>query len=340
MAKGQHLTRRTLLGMGVCGSLALLEGSLTGCARMGPRLAARRGDLPERWVRLLPRPWQLRWLDGPLQVQEASRAAQERPALVQLSDGWASALPAATWDPFGQTEILSGLDASAAAPSRLFGPREQAPLAFPWSCNPWVLVLRDRSDLARQPVLGWDLLLDPSLAGKVVLPSSPRVVMALVGEDPERLCRLRRQALAMDDRHGLNLLLSGPAQAAVLPRQQVVPLLRRDPRLTVLLPEQGAPTTWSLLLRPAGGTFSPPRDWLEAILQPPLLPRLLAAGWVPPLPRPLLAAALEGFPPSVARLLLPPEATLQRFTSLPPLKPQEQSRLQTLWNSSQPCERL
>ena len=338
MADGQ-LTRRSLLGMGLFGSLALLEAGLLGCARRGPRLAARRGDLPERWVRQLPREWGVRWLESPALVGEASQAPlAERPALVQLGDGWASDLPKDTWAPFGHGPLLSRLDPRAASPSRLFGAGAAVPVAFPWSCNPWVLVLRDRPDLAKQAPRGWDLLLDPSLAGKVVLPSSPRVVMALVQGDPQRLCRLRRQALAQDDRHGLQLLLSGPAQAAVLPRQQVVPLLRRDPRLAVVLPEQGAPQTWSMLLRPDGGEASPPAEWLEAILQPPLLPRILAAGWVPPLPTPVLAAALKGFPPAVAQLLLPPAAVLARCQDLPPLNPQERNRLQELWDSTQPCQ--
>jgi putative spermidine/putrescine transport system substrate-binding protein len=333
MAEGQ-LTRRSLLGMGVYGSLALL-----GCARQGPRLAAARGDLPERWLRQLPREWGIRWLEGPVQVQEACKAPlAERPALVQITDGWASDLPSATWAPFGHERILSRLDARAAAPSRLFGEGREGAVAFPWSCNPWVLVLRDRPDLAKQALRGWDLLLDPSLAGKVVLPSSPRVVMALVREEPQRLCRLRRHALALDDRHGLHLLLSGPAQAAVLPRQQAVPLLRRDPRLAVLLPDGGSPQAWSMLLRPKGGETTPPAAWLEAILQPPLLPRLLAAGWVPPLPAQELAEALKGFPPAVAQLLHPPAAVLERCQDLPPLEPQERNRLQELWNSTLPCQ--
>jgi hypothetical protein len=282
----------------------------------------------------------MRWLEDAARVQEECRAPLERrPALAQLSDGWASALPPQAWAPFGQRPLLGRLAASAAPVSRLFGGEAQPALAFPWSFNPWVLVLRGRSDLARRASLGWNLLLDASLTGKVVLPSSPRVVMALVREDRERLCQLRRQALAYDDRQGIQLLLSGPAEAAVLPRQQVVALLRRDPRLTVLLPAEGAPSAWSLLLRPAGSDVPPPAEWLEALLQPPLLPRVLAGGWVPPLPRPALAAALEGFPPSLAELLLPPEAVLKRCLDLPPLRPEQRGRLQELWNSTTPCQK-
>ncbi|MEB3260698.1 MAG: twin-arginine translocation pathway signal [Cyanobacteriota bacterium] len=335
MAEG-HLSRRTLLEIGVAGSLALL----TGCSRTGQRLAARRGDLPERWTRRLPSDWQVRWLEGAIKVREAMAAPSvTRPALVQLSDGWATDLPLSAWVPLNQPALLGRLAPVAGPVSRLFGGLEQPPLAFPWSVNPWVLVLRDRPVLAKQTSRGWDLLLDESLAGRVVLPSSPRVVMALVGDDPERLCRLRRQALAHDDRQGLQLLLNGPARAAVLPRQQVVPLLRRDPRLSVVLPDEGAPLAWSLLLRPAGNAMPPPEGWLEAVLQPPLLPRVLAAGWVPPLPRAALATALEGFPPALAQLLLPPEKVLARCRDLPPLSPDQRRRLQELWNGTTLCQR-
>lgn len=335
----ETLTRRSLLGIGVCGSLALVEPLLAGCTRQGPTLVAARGELPERWLRQLPRDWQLRLVEAATQVQTMAKAAGgERPALVSLGDGWATSLPTQTWAPFGHGEILDRLDARAASPSRLFGALGQPPLAFPWSANPWVLVLRGRPDLVKRESAGWDLLLDPTLKGKVVLPSSPRVVMSLVGEDPQRLRLLRRQALAQDDRHGLNLLLSGPAEAAVLPRPQVLPLLRRDPRLAVLLPSQGAPMAWSFLLRPAGALIPPPKDWMEALLSPPLLPRVLAAGWVPPVPRSSLQDALQGFSPAEARLLLPPEAVLQRCKDLPPLQPQARQRLQELWDHTAPDE--
>jgi putative spermidine/putrescine transport system substrate-binding protein len=334
MAEGQ-LSRRALLGMGVAGSLTLLAG----CSRKGALLAARRGDLPEGWLKRLPGDWRVRWLEGAARVQEACVAPlAQRPALAQLSDGWARALPLQTWDPFGHGPLLERLAPAAGPASRLFGEAAQPPLAFPWSVNPWVLVLRDRPDLARRAHLGWNLLLEASLTGKVVLPSSPRVVMALVGEDRTRLCQLRRQVLAHDDRNGIQLLLNGPAEAAVLPRQQVVPLLRRDPRLSAVLPEEGGPVAWSLLLRPAGTAPSPPEEWLEALLQPPLLARVLAAGWVPPLPRSALSAALEGFPPSLRGLLLPPEAVRSRWGDLPPLPPEEQRRLQELWNGSRDCQ--
>jgi hypothetical protein len=179
------------------------------------------------------------------------------------------------------------------------------------------------------------LLLDPSLAGAVVLPSSPRVVLDLVDGDVERLRRLRRQAVAFDDRDGLSLLLNGQAEAAVVPRQRVVSLLRRDPRLAVVLPEQGGPLGWNVLLSPAGAPEAP-IDWLAEALQPPLLPRLLAAGWVPPLPADELERALAPFPPELRQLLDPPIAVRARWRSLPPLPPADRLRFQAVWDGAAP----
>ena len=324
------LSRRTLLRLGAVSALTLLAG----CDRQQPLLLASRGDLPAAWVRRLPKPWRSQLLEDPAQV--LARAAAPLTGLLQLSDGWAGELSPGDLQPIGTPALIERLAPMAAPLARLHGPSGAGPLAFPWSYGPWVLVLRNRPDLARRRAEGWDLLLDPSLAGRLVLPSSPRVTIALVGEDPERLRRLRRSALAYDERYGLSLLLTGEAEAAVLPRQRVVGLLRRDPRLQVLLPEGGAPLSWNLLLRPAGPHPEPPLEWLGEALEPPLLPALLAGGWVPPLPREQLQRVLAQFPAAIAALLLPPQSVLERCISLPPLAAAERRRLQQLWDGAAP----
>lgn len=327
------LSRRQLLQLGGV-ALPLL---LSGCRQERHSLLATRRDLPALWSARLPRDWALHSLDDPAAVSDSVRgAASQRPALAQLWDGWATALPAGSLQPFGATTLLDRLSPLAGPASRLFAPAGATVLAFPWAVDPWVLLLRDRPDLARRRDEGWGLLLEPSLRRRLVLPSSPRLSLSLVQADPQRLRQLRRASLANDERDGLSLLLSGDAEAMVLPRRLAVPLLRSDPRLAVVLPQQGAPLGWNLLLRPAAATAEPPLDWLEAALQPPLLPRLLATGWVPPLPRPQLEAAAASLPASQRQLLLPPEAVLQRCWSLPPLTPDERRSLQQLWDEAAP----
>ncbi|MFM1811365.1 MAG: hypothetical protein RLZZ336_303 [Cyanobacteriota bacterium] len=328
------LSRRQLLAQGA----GLLPAALlAGCSRgSGPGLLTVSGDLPKAWLSTLPRPWSLQEVEATGQILAALNQGRPNTGLVQLSDGWASSLERRQLQPFGAPELLARLAPDAAAISRLFGPSDQAPLAFPWAVSPWVLALRNRADLLDQARQSWDVLLDPRLKGALVLPSSPRISIALMQANPGRLRRLRSNALAYDDANGLNLLLRGKASAAVLPQQRLIPLLRQDPRLQVVLPASGAPLSWQLLLRPARNQAALPLAWLQQVLEPPLLPRLLAAGWVPPLPRATLQANLQQLPPAVAALLLPPEAVQQRCWSLPPLSPQQRLAWQTLWDASAP----
>ena len=332
------LRRRQLLqlGLGASALLALPTG-LTGCrAARAHELLLVGGELPLAWLRQLPSAWRGRSLvDAATLVKQLQEPQPAAPAdLVSLGDGWATSLPASRWQPLQAPALLERLADWARPISRLFGPPEGPELAFPWAFSPWVLVLRNRPSRAARGGEGWELLLDPSLRGKLVLPSSPRLCIELMGRDFDRIQALRRQALAYDDRDGLNLLLSGEAEAAVAPLRRLIPLLRRDQRLQVVLPTGGAPLSWQLLLRPTGSAVPLPADWITAALEPPLLAALLQAGWVPPLPRAVLEPEVRRFPEPLASLLLPGQEVLDRCWSLPPLTTPQRLALQTVWDAS------
>ncbi|MCP9903177.1 twin-arginine translocation pathway signal [Cyanobium sp. BA5m-21] len=336
------LSRRRLLQLGVGAGAGLLAACRSA---PGPELLLAEADLPAAWLKQLPAPWRTRQVADAAAVQKVVRELGQRPApglvtpgLVALSDGWASGLSRQQLQSFEAPRLWARLAAFSAPVARLYGPVGEAQLAFPWAYSPWVIALRSRPDLAARRQEGWQLLLDPSLRGRLVLPSSPRISLEIMGGDFERLERLRAQALAYDDRDGLNLLLSGDAEAAVLPLQRLIPLLRRDQRLAVIWPDSGAPLSWQLLLRPAGAAQSapPPLEWLGAVLEQPQLEQLLARGLVPPLPQADLAPVARRFPESIAALLLPGDGLLQRCWSLPPLSVPQQLAQQNLWDAAAP----
>ena len=333
------LSRRRLLQLGVGAGAGLLAACRSAA---GPELLLAEADLPAAWLKQLPAPWRTRQVADAAAVQKAVRELGQRlaPGLVALSDGWASGLSRQQLQSFEAPRLWARLAAFSAPVARLYAPPAAGQLAFPWAYSPWVIALRSRPDLAARRQEGWQLLLDPSLRGRLVLPSSPRISLEIMGGDFERLERLRAQALAYDDRDGLNLLLSGDAEAAVLPLQRLIPLLRRDQRLAVIWPQSGAPLSWQLLLRSAAPKdlqpAPPPLEWLGAILEPPLLEALLAKGWVPPLPQAVLAPVARRFPASMAALLLPGDALLGRCWSLPPLSLPELLAQQNLWDAAAP----
>ena len=333
------LTRRQLLRHALVGSgvAALPAGLLSACSRAPrPTLLSVQGAMPQIWLKALPQPWQLQELARSEAIGSAISGVRPRLGLIQLSDGWATSLPRQRLQAFAAPQLLARLAAAAGPVSRLYGPPDATPLAFPWAFSPWVLALRNLPELVAAGQRGWDVLLDPLLRGRLVLPSSPRLSIELMQADPARLRQLRRQALAYDESQGLNLLLSGEARAAVLPLQRLIPLLRRDARLQVVLPASGAPLSWQLLLRPATSREPLPLDWLGQILEPPLLSRLLAGGWVPPLPPQELEPALQPLAAPIRALLRPSDAVLERCWSLPPLGERQRLAWQTLWDAAAP----
>ena len=351
-----------LLAMGAAlGGTSALGGCRTG-GSSGLLLSAR-GELPSAWLKALPDAWRARPLETPAAVVAAAQAAArdqpspEQALLLSLSDGWAVSLHAAarsavSLQPIEAAALLERLAPMAQAPSRLFQPEGSPALAYPWAFGTWLLLLRNRPDLRRRQAEGWSLLLDPSLRRRLVLPSSPRLVIELACRqlgiaadaaalaDPRlggQLRQLLAQAVALDERDGLNLLLAGDADAAVLPSHQVIPVLQSDPRLDALLPTSGSPLWWQLLLRPRSAsplTTEPPLplEWLRDGLELPLLDRLLAGGWVPPLPAAALTPALARWPERLRPLLLPPPAVLARCNNLDPWSPAEGQRWQRLWD--------
>ncbi len=339
-------TRRRLLALSAGSGLAFLAGCRP--ARRGT-LVCSAGSMPQSWTSKLPGSWGLRSVASPQAVLAASAGGDgdAGPAeLVMLGDGWATTTPADRFAPLGSSvqPLLDRLDPLAGPISRLLAPVGAPARAFPWSFGTWVLLVRRRPDLIAKAHEGWSLLLDPSLRGRLVLPSSPRVVISLLAgpaplSDPalaDRLRQLRRQALAFDDRDGLNLLLAADADAVVLPSQRAVSLLRRDPRLQAVLPAGGSPLIWNLLLRPAASTQLPPIDWLDKVLRSPLLARLLADGWVPPLPLSSLQPLLDQQPGPIRALLRPPQALLDRCYNLAPLPAAQRNEAQALWDGAAP----
>lgn len=331
-------TRRRLLSLSAGGALALLGSCSSG--RKGTVLHSA-GSLPGSWVSALPKDWQARVVAGPQQVLEASNAD-----LIQLNDGWATTTPAEAFAPLGPgiEPLLQTLDPFTAPISRLLAPAGGPVRAFPWAFGTWVLLVRERPDLQERAEEGWSVLLDPSLKGKLVLPSSPRVVISLLAGSgdwqapalAEQLRRLRGQALAFDDRDGLNLLLSGDAEAIVLPSQRALPLLRRDPRLQALQPQGATPLIWNLLLRPSGATMPLPLAWLARVLREPGLSQALNDGWVPPLPRARLEGAVARQPAALRGLLLPDQELLRQCHTLAPLNAAERASAQALWDGAAP----
>ena len=324
--------RQLLRFIGTAGLLGL-----SGCGRdlRSPLLFAQSGVLPKRLVAELPRPWEFRTATSADQWQGAEWSRFD---LLALTDGWLETLEVVPLQSIAVDPLTAQLGLKAQQFLSGLGPLRSKLL--PTGVSPWVMLLRRRATPKAAAERGWSLLLDSSLRGRVVLPDSPRLVMELSarlsGEKAAPLKDLRRQALTFDDRQGINWLLKGQADVVVLPLQRCLPLLRRDPRLSVVLPEQGAPLHWTVLVRPESTREPLPQDWILKAWQDPLRRRLLETGWRAPLAEAAFSADRGALPERWRSLVLPPEKVWSRCWSLKPLTPAMRADLLSRWQASAP----
>ena len=331
---GFALSRRSVLQLTAGAGLALLAGCRSGLKP--PKLLSARGTLPKAWQEQLPSPWISSWQELDEGESAAADTGQEGD-LLALSDGWLDQVPPDRLQSIQAPSLSDRLGPQARRFLAQLGD-DRSGQVLPVGVSPWVMLFRNGAEWAQAAQAGWEVLLQPSLTGKVVLPASPRWVMALADrlDGGSELGRLRRQLLTMDDRRATNWLLKGDARVVVLPLQRCMALLRRDPRLTAVLPESGAPLHWTLLVRPESTREPLPQMWVEQAWKAPLRQTLLRSGWRVPLKPVELKAERGALQAPWRDLLMPSEAIWQRCWSLPPLQEAQQIALQQRWRSSAP----
>ena len=318
--------RQLLLMLGASG-----VATLAGCRRSdaAPHLIAPRGALPKAWGAALPDPWQLSSATSVEQWEQMDRNGAD---LLAVSDGWLDAVSTVPLQPVAADPLIGELDGQALR--LMAGCGELRRQVLPIAVSPWVILLRRDPRVTADVAEGWQLLLDPSLKGRVVLPDSPRLVISLADQLSGELSlkALRRQVLTFDDRQATNWLLKGDARVAVLPLHRCAALLKRDPRFTAVLPSEGAPLHWIMLLRPQSTREPLPQAWVQEGWSGSLRRSLLQGGWRPPISSPLKQAV----PASMRSLLFPPAAVWERCWSLPPLKEGARAALLERWSRSAP----
>ena len=335
MLEQRQLGRRELLKLGLMAGLMGLASC--GRASAAPLLRATQETLPKKWRRSLPVPWSYKPIEVDAGSNPFTAALEQGNDLLALGDGWLTSLPEKTLQRIEAPGLQDRLDDQARAFEASLGPALQSRV-LPVGVSPWVLLFRQGDPWALQARSGWQVLLDPALKGRVVLPQSPRLVMSLAErmQVADGLRQLRAQAYTFDDRQGLNWLIQGKARVAVLPLQRCLPSLRRDPRLSVVLPNSGAPLNWTVLVRSALTREPLPQQWVEQSWQEPLLGQLLAGGWIPPLPRAELRLALRAIPKAYQSIVSPSKEVWSRCWSLPVLTAVQQIELDQRWSQSTP----
>ena len=320
--------------------LSFLAGllGLTGCGIESEKLIIRgsKGVLDNELLNQLPSSWQFKYLASELSLPADYFSLNElRTDLLVVEDGWLATLPLNELLPIEIDGFSLEFNNQARQFLKLDGDSSQTKV-LPLCTSPWVMLFRNGKPWIKQAIESWEVLLDPGLKGHVVFPNSPRLIMSLFDKIgySDYLEKIVHQARAFDDRNALNWVLSGKAKVAVLPLNRCIKSLFRDPRLSVAMPQMGAPLNWTLLTRPKSSRDGLPISWLKKSWTSPSMNKLISQGFIGPFAYSELLKVKKSIRNDLNPVLLPPVAVWENCWSLLPLSDLEQKDLANRWNAA------
>ena len=329
-----YLGRRDFIKYGLLSSLL----ALSGCSTSKQKLVLRGipNTFPSEFINSLSTAWEfLPIKDIELQKNPYSAAIQKKTDLLVLNDGWIHDLPFGSLQEIKETLIRD--DFSKQARSFLNGlGSDYKNRIFPLAVSPWVILFRNEESLALKNKNSWEVIFSSALTNQIVFPNSPYLLISIAKKIGfvNDFSKIKKQAKSFDDRYALNWVVSGRANAAVLPFSSCVDSLINDPRLSVLLPQEGSPLNWTVLASPGFSSEPFSSDWFDLLWGPTYLRRVIRKGFLPPTSFSDLRRKNINVSQRYESIFLPEESVWNKCWSLPLLSLEAKKDLALNWNNS------
>ena len=326
--------RREFIKYGLIYSLLLLSG----CSTSQKKLALRGvpHSFPDEFINSLSSGWEFSPIkDIALKKSPFSSTLQEKTDLLILNDGWISDLPSNSLQEIKADNIRKTFSKQAISFLDGLGEDYKKKL-LPLAVSPWVILFRNEDSLALENKNSWKVIFSSSLKNQIVFPHSPYLLISIAQKIDlvNDLSKIKSQAKSYDDRNALNWVVSGRANAAVLPLSSCVNALVEDPRLSVLLPQEGSPLNWTVLASPSLSTEPFPTDWFNSLWGATSFRRVISKGYLPPTSFPDLKRKNINVSKRYQSIFLPEESVWNKCWSLPLLSFEDKKDLALNWNNS------
>tara|TARA_B100000965_G_C19585962_1_gene755764 strand:+ start:1150 stop:2151 length:1002 start_codon:yes stop_codon:yes gene_type:complete len=330
----KNLARRDFIKYGLISSILILSG----CSTSENKLVLRgvSNSFPSEFIDSLSKPWEfLPIKDIELQKSPYYGALKEKTDLLVLNDGWITNLPFASLKKIEATSIRDQLSNHAKSFLEGLG-RDYKNRVLPLAASPWVILFRNEDSLALKNKNSWEVILSDKLSNQIVFPNSPYLLISICQKIGFRndFSKIKSQAKLFDDRNALNWVVSGRAKAAVLPLSSCVDNLIEDPRLSVLLPQEGSPLNWTVLASPSSSPEPFPSDWFDLLWGQTYVRRIIRKGYLPPTTFSSLRKKNLQIPQRYRSVFLPEATVWNKCWSLPILSFEDKKDLSLIWNNS------
>ena len=329
-----NLGRRDFIKYSLISSFFLLSG----CSTSHHKLALRGvpNSFPSEFINSLSSAWEFLPIeDFELLKNPYSSNLKEKTDLLVLNDGWISNLPFALIKEINATRFIDNFSNHAISFLEGLG-EDYKNRIFPLAVSPWVILLRNEESLDLKNKDSWEVIFSSALTNQIVFPNSPYLLISIAQKlgFSKNFSKIKRQAKLFDDRNALNWVVSGRANAAVLPLSSCVDSLIRDPRLSALLPQEGAPLNWTVLVSPELSQEPFSAKWFDLLWGPTYLRRVIRKGYLPPTNFAHLRSKNLNISSKYQSIFIPEERVWNKCWSLPLLSFDEKKDLSANWNNS------
>jgi len=326
--------RREFIKYGLISSLLLL----CGCSTSHKKLALRGvpHSFPDEFINSLSSGWEFSPIkDIELKKFSYNSTLQQKTDLLVLNDGWISGLAINLFQEIKADDIRNNFSKQTSFFLDGLGEDYKKKL-LPLAVSPWVILFRNEDSLALENKNSWKVIFSSSLKNQIVFPHSPYLLISIAQKIDlvNDLSKIKSQAKSYDDRNALNWVVSGRANAAVLPLSSCVNALVEDPRLSVLLPQEGSPLNWTVLASPSLSPEPFPTDWFNSLWGATSLRRVISKGYLPPTSFPDLKRKNINVSKRYQSIFLPEESVWNKCWSLPILTAEKKKDFALNWNNS------
>ncbi len=326
--------RREFIKYGLISSLFLLSG----CSTSQKKLAFRGfpNSFPSELVNSLSSSWEFFPIkDIELKSFSYNSIFQDKTDLLVLNDGWISDLPINLLQEIKADNIRNNFSKQTRSFLNGLGEDYEKKL-LPLAVSPWVILFRNEDSLALKNKNSWEVIFSNSLTNQIVFPNSPYLLISIAQKIDlvNDFSKIKSQAKSFDDRNALNWVASGRANAAVLPLSSCVDSLTEDPRLSVLLPQEGSPLNWTVLASPSQSSADFPTDLFSSLWGATYLSRVIRKGYLPTTNLSDLRRNNINVPNKYQSIFLPEESVWSKCWSLPMLSIERKKDLALNWNNS------
>ena len=328
------LRRREFIKYGLLSSLFFLSG----CSTSQKKLALRGlpNTFPSEFIESLSAEWEFFPIkDIDLKNFTYNNIFQNKTDLLVLNDGWISNLSINSLKEIKADKIRNKFNNQTRSFLNGLG-EDYKRKVLPIAVSPWVILFRNEDSLALKNKNSWEVVFSSSLTNNIIFPKSPYLLISIAEKlnFANNFSKIKTQAKSFDDRNALNWVTSGKAHAAVLPLSSCVDSLVDDPRLSVLLPQEGSPLNWTVLASPSKSLANFPDDWFDSFLGTHYLTRVLRKGFLPTTNFSELSRKNLNVPQKYQSIFLPEESVWNKCWSLPMLSFERKKDLASNWNNS------